>query len=73
MAKIRLTHPKDFNFLDQGDIAVGRKFTMLASKIADKMLLAERDELRAANSELNNDVLALLEDYAELKNKLELQ
>jgi hypothetical protein len=46
---------------------------MRASKTADKMLLAKRDELRAENSELNNDVLALLEDYAELKNKLALQ
>jgi hypothetical protein len=73
MAKRRLTHPKDFNILEQGDTAVDGKFTILATKIANKMLLAERVELRAENSELNNDVLALLEDYAELKNKLALQ
>jgi hypothetical protein len=62
MAKRRLTHRNDFNILEQGDTA-----------LADKMLLAERDELRAENCELNNDVLALLEDYAELKNKLALK
>jgi hypothetical protein len=73
MAKRRLTHLKDFNILEQGDTSVGGKFTMLPSKTTDKMLLAERDELRAENSELNNDLLALLEDYAELKNKLALQ
>jgi hypothetical protein len=73
MVKRRLTPPKDFNIPETGDTSVDGKFTMFASNIANKMLLAERDELRAENSELNNDVLDLLEDYAELKNKDTLQ
>jgi hypothetical protein len=73
MGKRRLTHPKDSNNIEQGDTEEDGNFTMLESKIANKMLLAERDELIAENSELNNDVLALLEDYAEMKNKLALQ
>jgi hypothetical protein len=68
-----VTNPKDVNIPEQGDTAVDGKCTMLASKIANRMLLRERVELRAENSELTNDVLALLEDYEEIKNKLELQ